>query len=120
MPGQYRVSLGVEFYQSLTLRAQRPGEPEYASWNRQSFGIPITVGLEVRPAAAFAIGLSFGVTPWIGGNFTMETRSTIGGNSVTLTNPCHRDPADMSVCSSPDGATVLYFFGISLRYTLTL
>jgi hypothetical protein len=103
------VSLGLE-YQSVTRRNWDPMRPQYyVEWQRRSLGVPLVVGADYRVLPPLAVGLSLGITPWLGGAVTRTERRLQAGNDQTVT-----DDYESGV-----GVNASWLLALDVRYTFS-
>lgn len=105
------LSVGFDFYQTLALTEQAPGSPYYARWQRTSVGVPVAVGLDVRPIAPLAIGIAATFNTWIGSGTHFE-RYFDDGSGIPRTETDQYDSADP--------VNLQVSIDLNIRYTLTL
>ena len=106
------VSIGFEGYQAIErTRFDMMDTRLTSTWRRTAFGVPITVGADVRLIPSLAVGLQLGITPLFGSGIDKNGIESDGrGNVVPVSS--HYD--------SVDAENAQFFFGVSARYTLTL
>ncbi len=116
------ISIGFEFYQNFWRTTERSGLLEYSRWNVQGVGVPVAVGFDFRVLEPLAVGISFGVAPWITfgdcGNMDQPSGCPVQQTVRTITadgNP----QTDLYSYNSAAGTNVSWFLGLGVRYTLS-
>lgn len=109
------LSLGVEFanYQRDRSYNDVSRLDSYAQWRTSYVGVPIGIGAEYRVLQSLAVGLSFIVSPLVGGGTSrvVHTRILTPGSDVTTHTETSYDPGAAS--------NVSWFASLSVRYTFT-
>jgi hypothetical protein len=110
------LSLGVEFAQYRRHRTYNDVTvmDSYSTWTTSYVGIPIGVGMEYRILQPLAVGLSFTVTPLVGGGTSevLYNRTITPGSDTTMQVERSYDPAAAS--------NVAFSAALNVRYTFTL
>ncbi len=108
------VSLGVTLSQNITRDRAYSDPLNLATWQTQFVGIPLGIGAEYRITTFLAAGVQLGIIPLVGGGVdkTVQSRRTTGSTDNVSVTESSYEPIRTS--------TVQTFFGLSVRYTLTL
>jgi hypothetical protein len=108
------VSLGLTLTQNVTRERAYSDALNRTTWETGFVGVPIGFGAEYRITQSLAAGVQFTVTPLVGGGVdkTQQARRTTGSTDAVSVTESSYDPIRTS--------TVQTFFGLSVRYTLTL
>jgi len=103
--------LGFEFLENVWRRDVGPDPvSNWASTSRRSVGIPVMLGVDVRPITPLAVGLTFGLTPMFGGRLDRSAVWTDGQGNVQTTS---------TSAQSVDGTNAHWYVGLSARFTWT-
>lgn len=109
------LSLGVEFAQYRRHRTYSDVSvmDSYSTWTTSYIGVPIGFGAEYRILQGLAVGLSFTVTPLVGGGTseTLYNRTLTPGMDTTSQTDRSYEPAAAS--------NVSFLAALNVRYTFT-
>lgn len=106
------ISLGFDFVSGIQRNRGYTDPQNSTAWTASYFGVPITVGADLRLTSAFAIGLRFGFSPLFSAS-TTKTRQIHNAGSV---DTVVRETTEYT----PDAASNVQFIaGVSARYTLS-